>query len=199
MPPRTRVDADERATIIKAAYARMASPGAEPVSVAAILTEAGLSTRAFYRHFASKDELFLAMLEQDSHVVVRRLRELADEPGDATGRLTACVHFFLGLVYDPRSRAHITVLDSNEVRTAKGYREANTRHRMEREEVFAEIIRAGAEDGSFTTARPVPDAAAIHALLDRAIAGPLYDFDLAQDELVGYVVDFALRALGARI
>ena len=31
----------------------------------AILERAGLSTRAFYRHFQSKDELFLALLRQE--------------------------------------------------------------------------------------------------------------------------------------
>ncbi|HME49084.1 helix-turn-helix domain-containing protein, partial [Mycobacterium sp.] len=79
MPPRTRVAADERASIIDAAYACLASPHPGPVSVAAILEAAGMSTRAFYRHFQSKDELFLAMLRRDADAVTRRLRRIADE------------------------------------------------------------------------------------------------------------------------
>ena len=53
---------DDRQGIIDAAYGCLSEPHSGPISVAAILERAGLSTRAFYRHFASKDELFLAML-----------------------------------------------------------------------------------------------------------------------------------------
>ena len=62
--------------IIDAAYSCLSSPHEGPVSVAAILAGAGLSTRAFYRHFTSKDELFLAMLKRDSDAVAGRLRRL---------------------------------------------------------------------------------------------------------------------------
>src|SRR6202011_339336 len=79
VPPRTRADADERADIIEAAYACLSAPHEAPVSVAAILDGAGLSTRAFYRHFASKDELFLAMLKRDSDAVARRLQRPAED------------------------------------------------------------------------------------------------------------------------
>ena len=198
MPPRTRDAADERADIIDAAYACMSSPHTGPVSVAAILDTARLSTRAFYRHFASKDELFLAMLKHDSDAVARRLREIAAEtPGGPPAQLTAWVDHLLGLAYHPRPRAHVVVLDSDEVRVAKGYREAAADLRAEREEILADILRRGRADGSFPLAEPDRDAAAIHAVVDRAFAAPLSGPDPGLEQMVAYVVDFALRALGA--
>jgi AcrR family transcriptional regulator len=198
VPPRIRVAADERADIIDAAYACLSSPHPGPVSVAAILDAAGLSTRAFYRHFASKDELFLAMLKRDSDVVGRRLRRLAIEtPGGPVAQLEAWIDYLLGLAYHPRRRAHVVVLDSDEVRMAKGYREATAELRADRERILADILRRGRDDGSFPLAEPERDAAAIHALADRAFAAPLQGVGLDQDLLVGYVMDFALRALGA--
>jgi AcrR family transcriptional regulator len=197
VPPRTRVAADERASIIEAAYTCLASPHAGPVSVAAVLETAGMSTRAFYRHFESKDELFLAMLRRDADAVARRLRRVADETaGGPRAQLTAWVSYILSLAYDPRGRAHVVVLDSDEVRMAKGYREASEELRARREEILADILRRGRSDGSFPLARPEVDAAAIHAVVDRAFAAPLLGLGPNHQELVGYVVDFALRALG---
>ena len=48
--------------------------GAAGLTVAEVLAEAGLSTRAFYRHFRSKDELVLAVFEQEAQRRVRRAR-----------------------------------------------------------------------------------------------------------------------------
>lgn len=198
MPPRTRLPDDERADIIDAAYSCLSSPHQGPVSVAAILDAAGLSTRAFYRHFASKDELFLAMLRRDSEAVLRRLRRVArDTDGGPQAQLRAWIDCLLGLAYHPRMRAHVVVLDSDEVRVAKGYRDASAELRSNREEILADILRRGRDDGSFPLAEPDRDAAAIHAVVDRAFAAPLLGLGPDRELLVGYVHDFALRALGA--
>jgi AcrR family transcriptional regulator len=198
VPPRTRLPAEERADIIDAAYACLSSPHQGPVSVAAILDAAGLSTRAFYRHFASKDELFLAMLRRDSDAVLRRLRRVSQDDSGPDGQLRAWINCLLGLAYHPRMRAHVVVLDSDEVRVAKGYREASAELRADRERILAEILRRGRDDGSFPLAEPDRDAAAIHAVVDRAFAAPLLGLGPDRDHLVGYVLDFALRALGAK-
>lgn len=197
MPPRTRLPDEERADIIDAAYSCLSSPHQGPVSVAAILEAAGLSTRAFYRHFASKDELFLAMLRRDSEAVLRRLRRAARDTDGPEAQLRAWIDCLLGLAYHPRMRAHVVVLDSDEVRVAKGYREASAELRASREEILADILRRGHDDGSFPLAEPDRDAAAIHAVVDRAFAAPLLGLGPDRELLVGYVHDFALRALGA--
>ena len=198
MPPRTHLDADERAGIIRAAYACLSSPHTGPVSVAAILEAAGLSTRAFYRHFASKDELFLAMLKQDCDALAAELRTLADDTGGGpVAQMRAWIDRVVGLAYEPRRRAHAMVLDSDEVRVAKGYREASAQLRVDREKILADILRRGRNDGIFPLADPERDAAAIHAVVDRAFSPPIVDPSPQREHAVGYLVDFALRALGA--
>ena len=64
----------ERGSIVEATFACLAEPHDGPIPVAAILSRAGVSSRAFYRHFQSKDELFLAMLDD----VTERLAVLLD-------------------------------------------------------------------------------------------------------------------------
>ena len=99
-----------------------------------------------------------------------------------------------GLAHDPRSRMHVTVLDSDEVRAAKGYREVREGVRADRERSLVEILQRGRRDGSFPLADPQRDAVAVSAVVAREMtAGDGRELQRARSR----VLDFALRALGA--
>jgi AcrR family transcriptional regulator len=190
---------DDRGCIIDAAYSCLSQPHTGPVPVAAILQRAGVSTRAFYRHFESKDELFLALLRQESDALAERLDRIADEaPGAPVDQLKAWINEMFGLVYDPQVRMHLTVIDSDEVRTAKGYRETREQAHADRERSLVEILRRGRRDDSFPLADPEHDAMAISALVSRemALRGTADGCELQRAR--GRVLSFALRALGAK-
>lgn len=190
--------ADERQAIIDAAYGCLSQPHSGPIRVAAILARAGLSTRAFYRHFASKDELFLAMLRQEADALTDRLDRIADEfPGDPRKQLSAWIETMFALAREPERRQHLTVIDSDEVRVAEGYRETRERVHADRERSLAQILARGRDDRSFPLADPERDAVAISAVVSRelAISAPGDAEGLAQSQT--RVVDFTLRALGA--
>jgi AcrR family transcriptional regulator len=189
---------DDRQGIIDAAYGCLSQPHSGPIPVAAILDRAGLSTRAFYRHFASKDELFLAMLRQEADALTDRLDRIADElPGDPRKQLEAWIEMMFALAREPERRQHLTVIDSDEVRVAKGYRETRERLHADRERSLARILKRGRDDGSFPLADPERDAVAISAVVSRelAISAVGEAQGLAQSQ--ARVIDFALRALGA--
>ncbi len=189
--------ADDRQAIIDAAYGCLSEPHSGPVPVAAILDRAGLSTRAFYRHFASKDELFLAMLRQVADALTDRLERIVDEPPEPAGQLTAWVDTMFNLAQDPQLRAHLVVVDSDEVRAAKGYRDTRERLRIERERSLSRVLQRGLDDGSFPQTNPQRDAVAISAVVSREVtnAAPGTPEDLERARI--QVIDFALRALGA--
>jgi AcrR family transcriptional regulator len=188
-------DDDDRGCILDAAYTCLSEPHSGPIPVAAILQRAGVSTRAFYRHFESKDELFLAMLREESDALAGRLDRIADEaPDRPIDQLKAWIAEMFGLVYDARVRMHLTVIDSDEVRAAKGYRETRERAHADRERSLVEILRRGRDDGSFPLADPERDAIAISAVVSREMSQPPEGgMECAQAR----VLDFALRALGA--
>ena len=191
-------NADDRHGIIDAAYSCLSEPHSGPIPVAAILERAGLSTRAFYRHFASKDELFLALLRQEGDALADRLDRIADElPGNPVKQLTTWIEQIFTLAHDPRLRMHLTVIDSDEVRAAKGYRETRERLHADRDRSLAEILRAGRVAGAFPLAEPEGDAVAISAVVSRELTisapGSAQDLQRARAR----VLDFALRALGA--
>jgi AcrR family transcriptional regulator len=190
--------ADDRHGIIDAAYGCLSEPHTGPIPVAAILERAGLSTRAFYRHFASKDELFLAMLRQVADGLTDRLDRILEElPANPVQQLTAWVDMMFNLAHDPQLRAHLSVIDSDEVRAAKDYRDTRERLHADRERSLVAILERGRDDGSFPLAQPQGDAVAISAIVSRelTISAPGNPEDLHRAR--GQVLDFALRALGA--
>ncbi len=72
--------------IIDAAYTCLSEPHSGAIPVAAILQRAGVSTRAFYRHFESKDELFLAMLRQETDALAERLDRITADVSQGARR-----------------------------------------------------------------------------------------------------------------
>ena len=189
---------DDRQGIIDAAYGCLYEPHSGPIPVAAILGRAGLSTRAFYRHFSSKDELFLAMLRQEGEALAGRLDRIVDEvSGGPVEQLTAWIETMYVLARDPDLRMHLTVIDSDEVRAATGYREARERLHADRERSLERVLRNGRDDGSFPLAQPPRDAVFISAIVSRelTISAPGNAEDLQRGR--ARVLDFALRALGA--
>jgi AcrR family transcriptional regulator len=189
---------DDRGCIIEAAYGCLSEPHSGPIPIAAILHRAGVSTRAFYRHFESKDELFLAMLRQESDSLAKRLDEIVEQaPGSPIDQLKAWIAQMFGWVHDVQTRIHLTVIDSDEVRAAKGYRELRERLHVDRERSLVEILRRGRDDGSFPLANPERDAVAISAVVSRVMTGMSPDDVRQLDRSLARVLDFALRALGA--
>ena len=196
MQPDTPSD-DDRGCIIDAAYGCLSEAHSGPIPVAAILHRAGVSTRAFYRHFESKDELFLAMLRRESDALAGRLDRIADQPGTPVEQLRAWIGQMFGWVHDEQLRMHLTVIDSDEVRAAKGYRETRERAHADRERSLVEILRRGRRDGSFPLADPERDAVAISAVVSRVMQEQTPDDGRQLQRSLARVVDFALRALGA--
>jgi AcrR family transcriptional regulator len=70
LPP----DPDIRCAIVAAASRSVHDHGVRGLSVAAVLERAQLSTRAFYRHFESKDQLVAAVFLEMARIETERLR-----------------------------------------------------------------------------------------------------------------------------
>jgi hypothetical protein len=101
------------------------------------------------------------------------------------------------LAHDAELRTHFTVIDSDEVRAAKGYRETRERLHTDRERSLVRILERGHDGGSFPLAKPQQDAVAISAIVSRELttSAPGGEEDLQRAR--ARVLDFALRALGA--
>jgi AcrR family transcriptional regulator len=193
------VSDDDRTSIIDAAYDCLSEPHSGPIPVAAILQRAGVSTRAFYRHFESKDALFLAMLREETDALAGRLDQIcAEVSGGPVDALKTWIVGMFGLIHDDQTRMHFTVIDSDEVRAAKGYRETREKAHADRERSLVEILRRGRADGSFPLTDPEQDAIAISAVTSRVMLTQSYEHPEVMQKAQEQIFDFAMRALGAR-
>lgn len=197
MQPDT-AEGDDRGCIIDAAYGCLSEPHSGAIPVAAILQRAGVSTRAFYRHFESKDELFLAMLREETDALASRLDRICADAGGPVEQLKAWIAGMFGLIHDDQTRMHFTVIDSDEVRAAKGYRETREKAHSDRERSLVDVLRRGRDDGSFPLADPEHDACAISAVISRVLMNQSYKDHEGMRRAQAQVLDFALRALGAK-
>jgi AcrR family transcriptional regulator len=83
--PRAAGAAGMRERIVNAAYDLFARRGVRDVGINELISRSGVAKATFYRHFASKDELVLAFLEQRDRVwtvnaIVGEARRRADTP-----------------------------------------------------------------------------------------------------------------------
>ena len=124
-------------------------------------------------------------------------RICADVPGGPVDQLRAWIAGMFGLIHDDRTRMHFSVIDSDEVRAAKGYRETREQAHADRERSLVEILRRGRDEGTFPLTDPEEDAIAISAVISRVMITQHYEDEEGVQRAQNRVLDFALRALGA--
>ena len=101
------------------------------------------------------------------------------------------------LITDAQLRTNFTVIDTDEVRAAKGYRETREKAHADRERSLVAILRRGRDDGTFPLAVPEHDAVFINAIVSRVMVNQSFRDLERVNQSKACVLDFALRALGA--
>lgn len=161
--PRRYEAAEEHQRLLDAGFAVIGRRGYGDATVADILAEAGVSTRSFYRHFASKDELLHALFRRDTE---RFAATVADRVAAAPGppeALVVWIDEILGFGLDrPRARA-AAVLGTDEA--MRSLAPGELRAALDRLVApLAAALSAGAGDGSLPDADPAADTALVSDL-----------------------------------
>jgi AcrR family transcriptional regulator len=93
-------------TFIAAAVALLRTTGKVDFTVQEVVDRSGLSLRAFYQHFASKDDLLLAVVEETIHRHVERARRRVEAEANPVDKLRALLVAMFGSqeTDDPASR-----------------------------------------------------------------------------------------------
>lgn len=190
---RGRADAyaDEVRRLIDSTYAVMRRAGSLDPRVSDIVTEAGLSNQAFYRHFRGKDELLLAVLDDGQRRLVASLgaRMARAEPGAA--RVRAWIEGVLEQARHREAAANTRPFASNTMRLADQFPEEVARSRDQLlVPLRAEVAAAGGD--------PDRDAPVIYQLAMGRMQDALVRRERPTRDEVDHLVEFALRGLGAR-
>lgn len=192
--PRQFDDESERRLIFDAAYAAMRDRGHE-LTIADILTAAGVSTRSFYRHFDSKDALLSAMYLRDAEWTAERLtKRLAD----ATSPVVA-VEWWIDEIFSftgsARRAERVAVLSS----ITGDHTEAAEAIVVEARQLLIASLRTAIQSGADEGLFDVDDVEVAAALV---AAAALHAAGLATPHRGGAALDqrattqFCLRALG---
>ncbi|OBE99618.1 TetR/AcrR family transcriptional regulator [Mycobacterium sp. 852002-10029_SCH5224772] len=200
--PRTRQreklgpDPAVRRQILAAATTTLREHGVDGLSIAAVLQRAALSTRAFYRHFGSKDELVAAVFLEGARAEKRRLKRRMAGAATAIEAVVAWIDGRLDLAFDERlgnDLRRLSLEAQSQTFASPGvvqpaYAEMLTPLR--------EAIGRGLQDGVFHRVDPVSDAQFIHGVVWAGIDQHWAKGTCARDDLRRRIQRFCLRGLG---
>jgi AcrR family transcriptional regulator len=161
------------------------------------LREADLSTRSFYRHFESKDQLLCALFRRDAEAAAARLDDKVHAAGDPRAALDAWIDEILSFGHHRAKAARVMVLGSPTAMKAEGYAEEMRHASTLLMAPLEALLAAGAADGSFPLADPAADAPLVQSVVWTAAGlNPARDRAATRAEAARHVRAFCERALG---
>jgi AcrR family transcriptional regulator len=191
-----RAEAEVR-VFIEAGLEVLRAQGAQRLTVADVLAVAHRSTRAFYRHFESKDELLLAIYEHDARASVAGLREHMGAAASPRAALVAWVDATLQLAYDPPRARRTRVLAAEAKRLQAEHPEEFAGIAAAQLEPLVETLERGRADGTFPNAQPGRDAATVHAVVWSLVEDELHgNATMTLDDARAHALRFCFPALG---
>ena len=117
-----------------------------------------MSLKIFYRYFASKDDLLVALVEEDSRLGAAILRERVDAHTDREERLRAYVMGVFELLTLPGALGYAGVLIREQRRLSENRPDELAAALAPIIDVFADELTAGAAEGIVGSADPRRDA-----------------------------------------
>jgi AcrR family transcriptional regulator len=128
--------------LIDAAFAVMRTTGDIDPQVRDIVKAAGLSNQAFYRHFASKDALLLAVLADGQRQLVDYLRARVESTNDPELQLRLWIEGMFAQARNPQAAEATRPFAINGARLAERYPADLAATRAELLETLAPSVRA---------------------------------------------------------
>jgi AcrR family transcriptional regulator len=169
-----------RTHLIKVAARLFAAHGYEGTSIEAVLAESGASRGSLYHHFAGKEALFLAVLEDVGTMVAAQVTAAIESAGDPVAELRAGLMAWIRLAGDPVIR-QVMLIDAPTVLGWERWRELDEQGPLgfiraalayaagqgaidpAQVDTFAHIVLAAANEVTMMIARADDPAAALSA------------------------------------
>ncbi|BCO33798.1 TetR/AcrR family transcriptional regulator [Mycobacterium heckeshornense] len=185
---RQREATEEVERILAAAVRVMERVAPEPPRVSDIVAEAGSSNKAFYRYFAGKDDLILAVMERGVAIVVSYLQHQMAKESRPEGKIARWIEGTLAQVADP----HLISMS----RAAAGQLPASANVDEEilrplRDLLTEPVAALGGDD-------PKRDADAVFLCTAATLRRYVGSTDRPGPDDIEHLVRFCLRGLGVR-
>ena len=148
---------DEVQLLVASGRKVLRADGAAEMTIADVLTEAGLSTRAFYRHFASKSDLLLAIYDDELERYRPRLQRRLDAAATPREGLEAWIDELLATGFEPRRGERTRAMFTWAMPLQQEFPAEFAAARQAITEPLEAVLEAGCADGSFPDAEPARD------------------------------------------
>jgi AcrR family transcriptional regulator len=185
--------ADEVERIVSATYEVIERTGSLDPTMRDILRQSGISTQAFYRHFRSKDELLLALLDDGRRQLTSYLAHRMAKADTAEGKLTAWIEGVLAQASDETAAAKTRPFLANLDRLAEQY----PSDQQESVELLIGLVEAalGMMRPDVAPERARLDAIAIYHLAIGTMHQHIRDRTRPSADEVEHVIQFSLAAV----
>lgn len=190
--------AQEADRLIHAAWDVLGRTGFEGFKVASVIRAAGSSTKGFYRHFASKDEMLLALLIDETHRASTRFASRVAATSTPTEALEMWISTMIGAAGRPDLAARARLFASLS-QISSNFPDQVLRTRQPMLAPLVEALTAGLESGAMPLADPLADAPLILSLCG-GVLRDLLDGTAATgvEESITNTTALVLRSLGVR-
>lgn len=192
-------DPDVRRQILAAATSALQDQGVGGLSIAAVLERAGLGTRAFYRHFASKDELVAEVFLESARAETRRLRHRMLNAATEVDAVVAWIDGRLDLAFDNEVRSDLRRLSLEAQSQTSASPSLIQPAYAELLLPLREALARGLQHGVFDGIDPSTDAQFIHGVVWAGIERHWTSGDCDRSQLREGMLRFCLRALGVDV
>jgi AcrR family transcriptional regulator len=188
---------DEVTRLIRAAVAVMDRLQTTNPKVSDIVREAGLSNQAFYKHFRSKSELFLAILDDGQRELVAYLHHQTDKADTGVGKIRNWVVGIMSQapVSADASATRGVMMNSHELQ-AEYPEECDRLNQLLTEPLIA-AIRMAEEQGAIRPTDPKRTAMTIFRLAGSTAETYVLHRRVPSEEEIEFLVQFIMSGLGA--
>lgn len=187
-----------RREILVAASKALREQGVRGLSIATVLQRAGLSTRAFYRHFESKDELVAAVFLETARIEKRRLRRRMAAATTEVEAMAAWIDGRLDLAFDEKVGSDLRRLSleaQSQTLASPGLIQPAYAEMLA---PLVETLQRGLRSGVFRDVEPLTFAQFIHGVVWVGIDKQWTTGECERDGLRQRILHFVLRGLGAQ-
>jgi AcrR family transcriptional regulator len=192
---RRAVYEDEVRRLVDASFGLARESGSLEPRVGEIVARAGLSNQAFYKHFRSKDELLLAVLDQGIRLLRGYLEHRMAKARTPVRRIQQWVSGVAEQALNPESAASTRPFALSRVRLAEQFPEEVTRSEAQLSEMLLAAIVEAREAGEIGPGDARRDAEVVYNLsmgwIERKLAAPQPPRRADADHLI----EFAMHGL----
>jgi AcrR family transcriptional regulator len=181
--------------LLDAAFALIQQTGELEPRVGEIVREAGLSNQAFYRHFRSKHELLVAVLDRGVELLAGYLAHRMEAAATGSARVRAWLEGLLAQALDPDAADATRPFALARARLAELYPEEVAESERRVTALVERALREAIAAGEFPGAAPERDAESLYHLAMGWVQARLVSGAGADRADADRLVAFAFRGL----